>query len=135
MKCWLYHSLRVYVLEKKTPYAPYVDDDSDYRNTKSFFEEIVNLKRRPSKKLEKGEVYIGRQMYMGGWKLKASKWANPYKIKEGDEREAVLEKYEEYIRSDAELMKDLKELKGKKLACWCHPEKCHGDMLLKLLNE
>jgi len=29
----------------------------------------------------------------------------------------------------------LMELKGCTLGCWCHPEACHGDVLLKLIGE
>lgn len=30
----------------------------------------------------------------------------------------------------------LKELRGKNLACWCHPgEACHGDVLLEMANR
>lgn len=34
-----------------------------------------------------------------------------------------------------ELMNSLHELGGKTLGCWCRPEDCHGDILLKLLKE
>ena len=32
-------------------------------------------------------------------------------------------------------MESLIELEGKVLGCWCHPEPCHGDILVKLLRE
>ena len=35
----------------------------------------------------------------------------------------------------SELMNQLPELKNKVLGCWCYPEKCHGDILFKLLKE
>lgn len=51
----------------------------------------------------------------------------------------VLEKYEKYIRDklnkDPELVKELLSLSGKKLGCWCKPDNCHGDILLKLIQE
>ena len=28
-----------------------------------------------------------------------------------------------------------KGVKGKRLGCWCKPNKCHGDIIIKLLNE
>ena len=28
-----------------------------------------------------------------------------------------------------------RKLKNKVLGCWCSPEKCHGDILIKILNE
>ncbi len=32
-------------------------------------------------------------------------------------------------------MASLHKLKGKRLGCWCHPDKCHGDILVELLEE
>jgi hypothetical protein len=29
----------------------------------------------------------------------------------------------------------LEFLRGKVLGCWCKPENCHGDVILKLLKE
>lgn len=72
------------------------------------------------------DVYIGRP----------SKWGNPYIIGKDGTREEVIEKYEEWVRSSPILMRSLPELKGKVLGCWCHPgDKCHGEVLLKLLKE
>ena len=33
-----------------------------------------------------------------------------------------------------ELMNSLSELRGKRLGCWCKPERCHGNVLIELLN-
>ena len=76
-------------------------------------------------------LYIGRQMYMGGWKLSQSKWANPFSVKQYG-RKGALEKYREYILSTPELFNALSELSGKTLLCWCAPEPCHGDILVEL---
>ena len=63
-----------------------------------------------------------------------SKWANPFtSSKYGLEK--CLERYEEYIRNNKELMDSLPELKDKILGCWCKPKSCHGDILIKLLKE
>ena len=63
-----------------------------------------------------------------------SKWANPYSAKKYGRKECV-EMYEKYLKSDKKLMSELHELKGKNLGCWCYPELCHGDVLLKLLKK
>ena len=47
----------------------------------------------------------------------------------------LLDIYEKYVRHNAYLMNSLPELKGKKLGCWCHPNPCHGDVLVKLYQE
>jgi len=81
---------------------------------------------------KKYDVYIGRP----------SKWGNPYSHEDGtlaqfkvrDRREAV-DKFEQYLLNNKELMADLHELKGKVLGCWCKPKSCHGDVLAKYANS
>jgi hypothetical protein len=51
------------------------------------------------------------------------------------ERDEVISKFEEYLLKNEELMKDLHELKGKILGCWCKPEACHGDILAKYADK
>lgn len=68
----------------------------------------------------------------------ASPFANPYGAKKyGREESIVL--YEEYMRkkldADPELVRELLALKGKTLGCWCAPLPCHGDVVLKLIEE
>jgi hypothetical protein len=85
-------------------------------------------------KAKPDSVYIGRNMnfYVPG--ALASKWANPFTVKKYG-LEVALAKYEEKIRNSPELMADLESLIGKELGCWCRPEPCHGDVLLKLIGE
>lgn len=64
-----------------------------------------------------------------------SKWANPFKISKTETREIVLDKYKKYILENKQLYDSLEELDGKILGCWCHPEPCHGHVLIELLNE
>lgn len=78
------------------------------------------------------DVYIGRENKTEG--LKQSKWANPFVIGPDGSREEVLKKYEDWILTQPELLSDLNEIEGKTLGCWCRPFKCHGDILIKLLN-
>jgi hypothetical protein len=87
-------------------------------------------------KKEKYDVYIGRP----------SKWGNPFThIKDKktkaeyvvSSREEAIEKYREWITEGdgKHLLKDLHELKGKTLGCWCKPKPCHGDILVELINK
>ena len=64
-----------------------------------------------------------------------TKWGNPFQIGNGMTRDDVISKYEEYIRGRPDLLNSLHELKGKVLGCWCKPKACHGDVLVKLINE
>lgn len=71
------------------------------------------------------DIYIGR----------SSKWGNPFKIGIDGNRLEVIEKYEKYIRNNKKLLEDLSELEGKTLGCYCKPKLCHGDVLIKLIEE
>lgn len=70
-----------------------------------------------------GGVYIGRP----------SKWGNPFKIGPDGDRAEVIRKFEAYV-STSPLRDNLWELRGKSLICYCAPEACHGDVLLRLAN-
>lgn len=94
---------------------------------------VVNIRGRKPQAIADGEIYIGRAIGMGGWCLDRSIWANPFT----GERAEVIKKYDAWIRAPerAPLRARLDELAGKRLCCWCAPDPCHGDVLLKLLSE
>ena len=96
---------------------------------------VVRIRRKGGEVVQGCDVYIGRPCNMGGWKLPGSIWANPYKVGKDGTIEEVLNKYETYVRSRSDLMEKIKELEGKSLGCWCHPNPCHGDILVKLVKE
>ena len=76
-------------------------------------------------------VYIGRKTEL----LPASKWANPFPISRKNSRERVVKKFEQYIRNNKVLLKDIHHLRGKNLGCWCCPKLFHGDILRQLVEE
>ena len=100
---------------------------------------LINLKGQKNilgPRLEKAPtnlIYIGRQMYMGGWRLPKSKWSNPYSVKKYGLASAI-SCYSSHITNNPNLVDSLAELNGKILACWCHPKSCHGDILIELFN-
>lgn len=63
-----------------------------------------------------------------------TKWGNPFVIGKDGTRSEVIRKFEKYLKSKPELMAALPELAGKTLGCWCAPQACHGDVLLRLAN-
>lgn len=79
-------------------------------------------------------IYIGRNMTLYVPGAKGSKWANPFPVKKYG-REKSLEMYEQHILETPALRAALPELRGKTLGCWCHPEPCHGDVLLRLVDS
>jgi hypothetical protein len=46
----------------------------------------------------------------------------------------VIAKYRAYILGRPDLLALLPTLKGKVLGCWCHPQECHGDVLVELIE-
>lgn len=80
---------------------------------------VVHCKKEPY------DVYIGRP----------SKWGNPFVIGKDGSRDEVIELYSNYLRIRLDLVGALPELKGKTLGCWCAPNPCHGDILVRLANE
>lgn len=83
---------------------------------------------------EKYDIYIGR----------GSKWGNDFSHKQGtlatqlvETREQAVDNYRDWILhgEGQYLLKDLHELKGKTLGCFCKPKVCHGDVLAELADK
>lgn len=72
-----------------------------------------------------GDVFIGRP----------SKWGNPFVIGKDGDRAEVIAKYRAWIATQPHLLAALPELRGKRLACFCAPQACHGDVLAELLDR
>ena len=62
-------------------------------------------------------------------------WGNPFELDKDGDRDEVCDSYEIYFDLKKSLQRRLPELKGKALACWCHPERCHAHHLQKLTND
>lgn len=107
-------------------------------------------------------VYIGR----GGivfvttangkerYPKKDSIWANPFKVKDGDNLDDILIKYKahllEKIAAGEITVQDFRKLEGKTLGCWCihavtkevtctsDPDEkmvCHGQVIMSMMKE
>jgi len=64
-----------------------------------------------------------------------TKWGNPFPIGGRVTRERAIQMYEAWIRRNPKLIAALPELAGKRLGCHCKPLACHGDVLIRLLDE
>jgi hypothetical protein len=64
-----------------------------------------------------------------------SRWGNPFVIGRDGNRAEVIAKYRARLLKSPELIASLHELRGKHLVCWCSPQPCHADVLLRLANE
>jgi hypothetical protein len=75
-------------------------------------------------------VYIGR----------GSIWGNPFPMdnQSREERQRVIDQYRRYlwrqIQKDEVTADMILALDGKRLACYCAPKPCHGDVLVDCLN-
>ncbi|CAF2527720.1 unnamed protein product [Rotaria sp. Silwood2] len=71
------------------------------------------------------DVYIGRP----------SDWGNPFVIGRDGDRADVIRKYRSWIMRQPDLLaRAKKELRGRRIACWCKPEACHGDILAEIAD-
>lgn len=59
-------------------------------------------------------------------------WGNPFVVGRDGDRADVIAKFREWATAQKWLMERVGELKGKRLACWCAPLPCHGDVLAEL---
>ncbi|KAJ3041319.1 hypothetical protein HDV00_009591 [Rhizophlyctis rosea] len=79
-------------------------------------------------------IYIGRDMTKFVPGAAGSKWGNPYKPRDYPDIDQIVELYERHVRESG-LIDQIGELDGKVLGCWCKPNRCHGDILVKLVEE
>lgn len=65
----------------------------------------------------------------------SSKWCNPFKVhKHG--REEAIRLYSDFLESSPDLARELPQLAGRMLECWCKAEEdCHADVLIKMFTE
>ena len=76
----------------------------------------------------RGAIYIGRS------KTGNNKWGNQFVIGVHGNRREVIQKHADWLRQQDWLLRDLDELRGKDLLCFCADEPCHGDLYLWLAN-
>jgi hypothetical protein len=80
-------------------------------------------------------VYIGR----------GSKWGNPYSHKSGTKvlyrvncRQESIEMFKKYLWNEIKCgritLQDLLSLDGEVLGCYCKPQNCHGDVIVKAVE-
>lgn len=83
---------------------------------------VLNRRRHG---IPRGAVYVGR----------STVWGNPYRTSSKCSRTQAVAKFRAYLMSRPELLARAKaELKGWDLVCWCAPEACHADVLLRVAN-
>lgn len=92
--------------------------------------------KRVHHKKEHYDVFIARP----------SKWGSPFSYKKKSTASYKVKTRKESVEAHKDwllngegqyLLKDLHELRGKVLGCWCDGPigSCHGDILVKLVND
>jgi hypothetical protein len=62
-------------------------------------------------------------------------WGNPFVMETEKDRDKVCDLFEQYAKWRLTVEPEwLKPLRGKDLACWCAPKRCHAETLLRLAN-
>lgn len=87
------------------------------------------------------DVYIGRAAPRARDARchEESPFANPFRVGQDGTREEVIELYRRHLldcleKDPGTWIPRLRELKGKRLGCWCKPEKCHGDVVARFAD-
>lgn len=104
---------------------------------------VINLSSVCDKGIDRwmkdfSNVYIGGkvEVQVDGkiFSIDDSPFVNPF-----GEGERATKQYEKYIKSkidaDPWLRSLTRALKGKSLGCWCKPRCCHGDVLIKIIDD
>lgn len=96
---------------------------------------VVHYKKSPY------DVYIGRPTLWGNPFSHLKESAAVVHVKTRDEAVAA---YRHWLAGTAyqdieperrtKILNHIATLKGKRLACWCAPQSCHGDVLAELAN-
>lgn len=63
-----------------------------------------------------------------------SAWGNPFILDEDGDRDDVCDHYRVYLQYKPSLQRRYDDLRGKVLGCWCYPERCHGNVLISILD-
>lgn len=96
---------------------------------------VVNLKGHRDDPAYADVVYVGRAMHRGGWHLAASPLANPFHLGRDGSRVEIVAKYRDYLLARPDLLELVRELRGRRLGCWCVPEACHAEVIAELADR
>lgn len=100
---------------------------------------------------DENNIYIGRKGVVfitnndgskTRYPLNNSILHNPFKITNSSDRNTVCDLYYNYINDKLDNEQDngpfhttIKNLANKNIGCWCFPNRCHGNELIKIYNE
>ena len=95
---------------------------------------VVNIHTYPLKDF----IYIGRPSIFGN-PFTHMPLATTHAKYQCKTREEAVDKYLDWfidkMATDASFSREIEQLKGKKLGCFCSPNPCHGDIIAHYLNN
>ncbi len=65
---------------------------------------------------------------------RGGKWGNPFVMGRDGDRDQVCDKFEAWLRDQHHLLRALPEIRGKDGVCFCAPQRCHLDLVVRLAN-
>ena len=85
---------------------------------------VIHIKDR-----QLDDVYIGRP----------GPWGNPIPLKSEASRDIVCDMHWTWLHSNDPravwVRTHIELLRGRRLACYCYPKRCHGDNFIRYLKE
>jgi len=66
---------------------------------------------------------------------RGTKWGNPFVMGKHGNRDEVCEQYQARLDERPDLQANAESLRGEVLLCWCYPERCYGESLLRVIES
>ena len=93
---------------------------------------VINLRNDPQLRKALARAHVHGDAVLVD---RRTRWGNPFPIGPGQDRAPAVALYREdlwrRIREGEIALEDLAALSSCRLACWCHPESCHGHVLAR----
>ena len=101
---------------------------------------VVNVRKAgPHRRLVPWLVAEGLLTYVGHagprHQWPESNFANPFVKLAGTDRATMVDRYREWLHEHPRLVRQLPELAGRALGCWCAPAPCHADVLTEEIRR
>ena len=94
--------------------------------------DVLNLRDQPALRAALAREHVHGDVVLID---RRTRWGNPFRIGPGLDRAQAIERYRadlwRRIRDGRIPLEDLAALAGCRLACWCRPAACHGDVLAR----
>ena len=93
---------------------------------------VINLRREPALREELARAPVHNNTVLID---RRTKWGNRFRIGRDGTRGEVIARYRAdlwgRIRAGEIALEELAGMDGMRLACWCHPQPCHGHVLAR----